>query len=118
MTVDVEAKELGNTNVDEAKKNIGDLVVFGDGDMFKLLCKASSKKQGFMKSTKAMEIKGVGCVVQISTQQKNPDGSYALAEACCFVPNVRIAEFSGDCIEECGQSKTPITSRQLVGCIS
>ena len=28
----------------------------GNGDMFKLLCKASSQKEGWMKSTKAMEI--------------------------------------------------------------
>jgi hypothetical protein len=43
-----------------------------------------------MKSTKAMQINGYGCVVQITTQQKNPDGSYAIAEAITFVPGVKI----------------------------
>lgn len=43
-----------------------------------------------MKSTKAMEIDGLGCVVQVTTQQRNPDGSYALAEAVTFVPSAYI----------------------------
>ena len=38
-----------------------------------------------MKSTKAMSVPG-GSVVQVTTQQRNPDGSYALAEALCYVP--------------------------------
>jgi hypothetical protein len=32
----------------------------------------------------------VGCIVQVTTQQKNQDESYALAEAITFVPGVRI----------------------------
>ena len=43
-----------------------------------------------MKSSKAMEVSGVGCVVQVTTQQRNPDGSYAVAEALTFVPGVTI----------------------------
>lgn len=43
-----------------------------------------------MKSTKAMEIEGVGCVVQVTTQQGDN-----VAEALTFVPNVRIEEFYG-----------------------
>ena len=46
------------------------------------------EKEGWMKSTKVMEILHVGCVVQITTQQRNPDGSYAVAEAVTFVPGV------------------------------
>jgi len=38
-----------------------------------------------------MEV-GEGCVVQVTTQQKNPDGSYSIAEALTFVPNVFIKE--------------------------
>jgi hypothetical protein len=85
-------KTLGNTDVNKAKTNVPDLRVFGDGDMFKLLCKASSESEGWMKSTKAMEIPGVGCVVQVTTQQRNPDGSYAIAEALTFVPGVRVLD--------------------------
>lgn len=84
-------KTLHNSDVNGAHKNVPDITVFGDGDMFKLLCKASSEKEGWMKSTKAMEIPGVGCVVQVTTQQRNPDGSYSVAEAVTFVPGVVIA---------------------------
>ena len=84
-------KTLGNTTVSKAKDNVKDLVVYGDGDSFRLLFKASSEKEGWMKSTKAMDA-GSGCVVQVTTQQRNPDGSYAIAEALTFVPNVRIVD--------------------------
>ena len=66
----MEEKSLGATDVKGAKTLVGDLETFGNGDMFQLLCKASSQNQGWMKSTKAMEIEGVGCVVQVTTQQK------------------------------------------------
>ena len=83
-------KDLSITSVRDAKNKISDIEVFGNGDTFKLLCKASSKSQGWMKSTKVCEIEGNGCLVQVSTQQKNPDGSYALAEALTFVPNAKL----------------------------
>ena len=60
--------------------------------MFRLLCKASSDAEPWMKSTKACEIPGVGCVVQVTTQQRNLDGSYAVAEAVTFVPGVKITD--------------------------
>lgn len=80
-------KELHNKNVAEVKVNVPDVKVTGDGDMFKLLCKASSKDQGWMKSCKAMEIPGVGCVVQVTTQQGNH-----VAEALVFVPGTAIVD--------------------------
>lgn len=82
-------KDLGITEVRGAKANISDLVVYGDGDTFALLCKASSQEQGWMKSTKVCNVFG-GCIVQVTTQQKNPDGSYAVAEALTFVPGVHL----------------------------
>lgn len=82
-------KDLGITEVRGAKANISDLVVYGDGDTFALLCKASSKEQGWMKSTKVCNVDN-GCIVQVTTQQKNPDGSYALAEALTYVPHMKI----------------------------
>lgn len=80
-------KTLINTDVDGAKKNVSDLKVFGDGDTFALICKASSVSEGWMKSTKAMQIEGVGCVIQVTTQQGDN-----VAEALCFVPNCHIEE--------------------------
>ncbi len=80
----------------EARAQIPDLQVTGDPGSWVTLCKASSNQQGWMKSTKAMEIPFAGCLVQVSTQQESlrgPDGrpGYALAEAICFVPGVHIA---------------------------
>jgi len=43
-----------------------------------------------MKSTKAMLVPG-GTVIQVTTQQRNPDGSYAVAEALTFVPGRGLA---------------------------
>ncbi|HDR7254288.1 hypothetical protein ACTFOZ_04925 [Bacillus cereus group sp. MYBK71-2] len=82
-------KDLNISEVRGAKKNISDLQVYGDGDTFALLCKASSQEQGWMKSTKVCNVDG-GCVMQVTTQQKNPDGSYAVAEALTYVPGVHI----------------------------
>lgn len=84
-------KTLHNTDVSKAKDNVPDLVTFGDGDTFKLICKASSKREGWLKSTKAMEIPGVGCVVQVTTQQGDN-----VAEALTFVPDVTIGVIDGD----------------------
>ena len=85
------SKTLHNSDLSGARQNVKDIRIVGNGDMFKLLCKASSEDEGWMKSTKAMEVSG-GCVVQVTTQQKNPDGSYAVAEALSFVPGVVIVD--------------------------
>jgi len=82
-------KTLHNLGISEARKNVEDIQVVGNGDMFQLLCKASSQSEGWMKSTKAMQTP-CGCVVQVTTQQRNPDGSYAIAEALTFVPGLSI----------------------------
>ena len=83
-------KTLHNSNVSGARVNVPDIQVFGNGDTFRLICKASSESEGWMKSTKAMEIEGVGCIVQVTTQQRNGDGSYSVAEALTTVHGVRI----------------------------
>ena len=85
-------KTLHNSDVSGARTNVRDISIVGNGDSFALLFKASSKEEGWMKSNKAMEVPGVGCVVQVTTQQTNPDGSYSLAEAITFVPGVRLSE--------------------------
>lgn len=103
----MDEKSLGNTDINGARKNVRDIVVFGDGDMFKLLCKASSESEGWMKSTKAMEIPGVGCVVQVTTQQKNGNNSYSISDAVTFVPGVCIVEDGRD-------ANDVVTGRKLV----
>lgn len=82
-------KTLENSDISGTRVNVPDVKVVGNGDMFQLLCKASSKAEGWMKSTKACQTPG-GCIVQVTTQQRNSDGSYAVAEALTFVPDVCI----------------------------
>lgn len=88
-------KTLHNSTVSGARQNVKDIKVVGNGDTFRLLCKASSQDEGWMKSTKAMEVPN-GCVVQVTTQQRNNDGSYAVAEALTFVPGVKLADDEND----------------------
>lgn len=78
-------KTLDISREKAARENISDIKIVGNTDLFQLLCKASSKEQGWMKSTKAMLVPGIGALVQVSTQQRNPDGSYSVAEALSFV---------------------------------
>ncbi len=80
-------KTFGNTTSSGATKNVKDIQFWGNGDMFKLISKAWSNEEGWMKSTKAMEIPGCGCVVQVTTQQ-----GANIAEALTFVPGARIKE--------------------------
>jgi hypothetical protein len=91
LTYDAEpeksSKTLINTEASGAKENVKDIKFWGDGDTFKLISKASSVSEGWMKSTKAMQIDGLGCVLQVTTQQNDN-----VAEAVTFIPNVVIEE--------------------------
>ena len=95
-------KTLINTTASQAKDNVKDIKFWGEGDTFKLISKASSVAEGWMKSTKAMEIFGIGCVIQVTTQQGDN-----IAEALTFVPNTRIVELKDDNGE--------LVCRQVVG---
>lgn len=77
-------KTLDVVNVEDLKAKVSDVVVFGNGNLFRLISKASSKEQGWMKSTKAMET-GNGVVVQVTTET-----SKGVAEAVTFVPGTCI----------------------------
>lgn len=88
-------KTLTNTTAKGATTQVADIEFWGDGDLFKLISKASSQEEGWMKSTKALDT-GTGCLVQVTTQQRNPDGSYAVAEALTYVPGVSILDLSKD----------------------
>lgn len=65
--------------------------ILGNPDRFQLLFKVTGKVPGgyWKKSTKAMEVEG-GCLVQVTTEQTNPDGSLSVAEAVTFVPGVKV----------------------------
>ena len=83
-------KTLHNSDVSKAQKNVPDLVVYGDGDLFKLISKASSKDEGWMKSTKAMQVPN-GVVLQVTTQQWDN-----VAEALCYIPGAKVIGNSVD----------------------
>ena len=107
-------KTLGNTDQSKCRENVPDVVMFG-GDLFKLMSKASSQDEGWMKSTKAMETPH-GCMLQVTTQQRNPDGSYAVAEALCFVPGVSLIELQegdDDTVTSRGFSAPSLFEREM-----
>lgn len=83
-------KTLTNTDVASARANVPDIVVYGDPDAWKCICKASSRTEGWMKSTKAMQIPGIGLLVQATTQQ----GEH-IAESVTFVPGCKLEHKHG-----------------------
>jgi len=87
-----EKVEVKTENKVEDKQNtiqrIPDVEYIGD-DVWKLLCRESSKSEGYIRSTKVMNVE-YGCLIQVSTQQKNSDGTYAVAEALQYVPNIQV----------------------------
>ena len=94
MEMKMQPKSLHNSESNGATKNVPDIQFFGATDAWKLLSKASSEAEGWMKSTKAMEVPH-GALIQVTTQQRNIDGSYAVAEAVAFVPGVRVETTNG-----------------------
>lgn len=83
-------KTLNVVDGKSLREKLKDIEITGDPDIFVVLLKASSEKERWMKSTKAMEIPGVGCIVQVTTQQADLNGQYSVAEALTFVPGVFI----------------------------
>ena len=79
-------KPVDVTSTDDARKKVSDIEVVGNPDVWQLICKTSSKSQSWMRSTKAMDIPGLGVVLQCSTQSLG----YNPAEAMCFIPGARI----------------------------
>jgi hypothetical protein len=106
-------KTLHNSDASTTTSNVTDVKFFGDTNTFKLIAKASSLEEGWMKSTKAMEIQGAGCVVQTTTQQRNINGSYSITDALVFVPDVTIEEtFDND---DCSVVSRRLVHHSLVG---
>jgi len=87
-------KSLHNTTANGAKENVKDIQFWGDEDTFLLISKASSESEGWMKSTKAMPA-GNSVVVQVTTQQRNPNLTNSIAEALTTVDNAIIWELIG-----------------------
>lgn len=79
-------KTLSNITEQGAKERIEDVKFWGEQGMWKLVSKARSEKEGWMKSTKAMQLPN-GVLIQVSTQQGDN-----VAEALQFISNVKIVD--------------------------
>ena len=88
-----------NKNTTEARQTTSDLETFGNPDVWELVCKASSKEQGWMKSTKRMRV-ATGYIYQVSTEfratcsyktkEETLVESFSVtscSESICFVPD-------------------------------
>ena len=80
-------KTVNNTDQTEPIINVTFTQKFGDIDIFKLINKISLESERYLKTTKAMQIDNLGCVVQVTTQQGDN-----VSEALTFVPNAKIKE--------------------------
>lgn len=80
----MEDKALNVVNGQDAQQKVSDVEFFGNPDTWMLVCKASSKEQGWMKSTKVLNIPGCGCFLQVTTQQGNQ-----ISEAVTWAPRVQ-----------------------------
>lgn len=75
------SKTLNVTNQEEVKERVSDVEIFGK-NLFLCASKASSKNEGWMKSTKICNLPN-GMIVQVSTQQNDN-----VTESVTFVPNI------------------------------
>lgn len=78
-------RKLDTTNPDEARAATPDIVVHGDPEFWECLSKASSKSQGWMKSTKRARVPG-GWIYQVTTEHRKNGVVTACAESITFVP--------------------------------
>ena len=77
--------------------------MIGNPDQFKLLFKATGPN--WMKSTKAKEV-DKGCVLQVTTEHQNDDGSSTAAEAVVFIPDAYVEkDEKGDGYSLCARDK-------------
>lgn len=74
-----------------ADKKPSKTTIVGNENLFKILSKITYEDEGIIKTTKAMEIEKIGCVVSVCTEKRNKDSTLSLiSEALTFVPSVKI----------------------------
>lgn len=72
-------RTLDSTNSAQAKAS--GTSVFGNPDMWVCIAKAWNKQEEWMKSTKVLEVRGVGVFLQTITSEGNQ-----ISESVCFAP--------------------------------
>ena len=98
MMIAIHSGDASLHNAREAKRIAG-YVKLSDGTFrsnglvdHPWVCVAEIDYDGWLETTYAMPIENLGTLVRIQTQQKNSDGSYALAEAITFVPGSKVVK--------------------------
>lgn len=82
-----------------------DLKKHGNPDQLRLMFKVQSET--WVKSTKAMNVPG-GCLVQMSTDRKQKNGSWVSAETSTFLPNAHVApDADGNFTIKAGEQQQP-----------
>lgn len=86
----MEPRNMGIVDRASLHQAVPDLKTEGNPNAWVCLSKASSQAHGWKRSTKALEIVGAGCLVQVSSTQRNPDGTYTMADALQWLPGVSL----------------------------
>ena len=90
-----EAKQIAEdtpkmiTNVEEWSEKEQNDEIYGNPNHFVVLFKVVSSN--LKKSTKAMQLDN-GCIIQVTTERRSPDGAWSVAEAVSFVPGAKIVQ--------------------------
>ena len=91
-TPESKMKNLHNTSMSDVRSNTPDINITGNPGAWVCLCKASSKQDGWMKSTKGLEVPS-GVVLQTTTEFRNDVNEVtACTDALVFVPNVSLKD--------------------------
>lgn len=80
----METATLDNTNSNETQSQVSDVEIFGNINLFQLICKISSTSEGYSEITKAMQTPE-GCIIQVTTQYCG-----SMSVSLTFVPNAII----------------------------
>lgn len=89
-------RTLDTTNMDQAEA--AGVEFSGDPGQWVCIAKAWNKSEGWMKSTKVLEVPGAGCFFQVTTKEKG-----GVAEAVCWAPGVRLSGDKGILEADYGQ---------------
>jgi len=79
-----DTRALDTTTNEQAKERGVEMV---GTQLWRTVCKAWDKKAGWMKSTKALEVHGLGVLVQVTTKEGT-----SLAEATCFIQGATLQD--------------------------
>ena len=61
------------------------------GECFETIDKATSPAHGWTTTTGALQLSN-GCLVRTTTLQRDDNGTLAISEALCFVPQVKVVD--------------------------